>query len=120
MGLFSKKEHDPEDLKEVVRQFKALKKDFLTLKKELVELKDGERMDICKVEMVRYNPFSSTGSDQSFSVCLLDSNNNGIVVTSLYSTDGNRVYGKKIVAGNSEYSLSKEEEKIIKKAIDGK
>ena len=66
--------------------------------------------------VVRYNPFSDTGSDQSFSIALLDSDNNGMVITSLYSRDGNRVYAKPVKNNVSEYSLSNEEKEAIIKA----
>ena len=67
--------------------------------------------------LIRYNPFSGVGSDQSFSIALLDGNNNGFVITSIYSREGNRVYGKSLKEGKSEYSLSDEEKKAISKAI---
>jgi len=70
--------------------------------------------------MVRYNPFSSVGGNQSFSVVVLDGNNTGIIITSLYSQEGNRVYGKRVKEGRPEHSLSGEEEKILNKAINRK
>ena len=66
--------------------------------------------------IVRFNPFSGVGSDQSFSVALLDKNDNGIVITSLYNREGNRVYAKPIKTGVSEYLLSTEEKSAIEKA----
>jgi hypothetical protein len=64
---------------------------------------------IQKLGIVRFNPFKEVGSDQSFSVAFLDDNDNGVVITSHYSREGNRVYGKPIKSGESGYSLSKEE-----------
>lgn len=115
-----RKEKEPQDLAGVLKQLRILKKEFKKIEEELSEIKDQGKMSIQKVGIVRYNPFSDTGSDQSFSLALLDGLNNGIVVTSLYSRDGNRVYGKSLQEGKSEYSLSKEEEKAIKQALDGK
>ena len=115
-----RKEKEPQDLAGVLKQLRILKKEFKKIEEELSEIKDQSKMSIQKVGIVRYNPFSDTGSDQSFSLALLDGLNNGIVVTSLYSRDGNRVYGKSLQEGKSEYSLSKEEEKAIKQALDGK
>ena len=69
-----------------------------------------------KVGMVRFNPFKEAGGDQSFSVALLDEAHNGVVISSLYSRDGVRVYGKPILAGNSKYQLSEEERTAIAKA----
>jgi hypothetical protein len=48
---------------------------------------------------------------------LLNGNNDGVVITSIYAREGNRVYGKSIKAGLSKYSLSDEEKKAISKAM---
>jgi len=50
-----------------------------------------------KSGFVRFNPFSDTGGDQSFSLCLLDHKNNGIVITSLHSRNTTRLYAKQVV-----------------------
>lgn len=105
----SKKEKQPKDLKEVLKEFEELKKEFKEISKQ-------SKASIQRVGIIRYNPFSNTGSDLSFSIALLDGNNNGIVITSLYSREGNSVYGKPIENGKSEYSLSEEEKKVIASA----
>ena len=63
--------------------------------------------------MTRFNPFSEIGGDQSFAFALLDGKNNGFVVTSFYTKEGNRVYGKPIKNGKSQYALSQEELKAV-------
>lgn len=105
-----KKDKEPKNLKELLRQFEELKKEVEKLRKQTIS-------SIQKIGIVRYNPFSGVGSDQSFSIALLDGNNDGLVVTSLYARDGNRVYAKPIKNGKSEYSLSDEEKKAIGKAL---
>ncbi len=70
-----------------------------------------------KVGFLRYNPFGDTGGDQSFCLSLLDGHDNGIVISSLHSRDQTRIYAKKIDSGQSkDYTLSKEERAVIKKA----
>ena len=101
----------------LLKQFQQLKKEVRGISQAFNNLKKENRFSIQKVGIVRYNPFSGVGSDQSFSIALLDGDNNGIVITSLFSQDGNRVYGKSVEKGNSEYSLSEEEKKAISKAI---
>jgi len=113
---FFKKKKEPENLEEILSQFKDLKENFKNLSEELEKLKKENILNIQKVGIVRFNPFKEVGSDQSFSVALLDGNNDGIVVTSLYAREGNRVYGKPIKAGVSDYLLSAEEKEAIEKA----
>jgi len=120
MFKFFKKDKEPKNLKEVLKQFEGLEKEVEKISEGLENLKKEGKFSIQKMGIVRYNPFSGVGGDQSFSVALLDGNNDGVVVTSLYSRDGNRVYGKPIKNGSSEYSLSDEEKKVIDKAVSSK
>lgn len=71
-----------------------------------------------KVGFVRYNPFSDTGGDQSFCLCLLDYHDNGFVITSLHSREQTRIYAKAIAGGKvKDYELSKEEAEAVKVAL---
>lgn len=70
-----------------------------------------------KLGIVRFNPFSDTGGSQSFSLAILDGQNNGIVMTSLHARSGNRWYVKEIVQGKGiNVELSKEEQAAIRTA----
>lgn len=73
--------------------------------------------DIRKIGLVRYNPFSDAGGDQSFALALLNESKNGIVISSLYGREMNRVYAKKIESGQSKkYQLTEEEKQAIEQA----
>lgn len=74
------------------------------------------RNSIQRVGVIRYNPFKDTGGDQSFAIALLDSENNGVIISSLYSREGSRIYSKPIKQGKSKYPLTEEEKKVIKQA----
>jgi hypothetical protein len=110
------------DIEEVVTEQTKIIRD---VKNDIKKLSDwDERLQkisdiaITKVGVVRFNPFKDTGGDQSFAVALLDSNNNGLVISSLYSREGTRIYTKPIEAGKPMgYNLSEEEERAINKAI---
>lgn len=118
--MFNKKEKthwEEKDIKKVLKEFEDLKKEFDKVSLEFEKMKEENKASIQKIGVIRYNPFSNTGSDLSFSVALLDGLNNGIVITSLYSQEGNRVYGKAVKEGQTEHALSGEEEKVIKEAI---
>ncbi len=117
MFKFFKKDKEPKNLKEVINQFKNLEEKVEEISERLENLKKENKFSVQKVGIIRYNPFSGVGSNQSFSIALLDGNNDGIVITSLYAQDGNRVYGKPVKKGTSEYSLSNEEKKAISKAL---
>jgi hypothetical protein len=116
-NLFKKKK-EPENLQEILSQLKNLKENFEKFSEELEKLKKESKFSIQKIGIVRFNPFFEIGGNQSFSVALLDGNNNGFVITSLYTREGNRIYAKPIVDEKSQYLLSKEEKEAIEKAIN--
>ena len=111
--FFKKDNKEPENFKEILAYFKNLEKNFEKLSEELENLKKESQFSIQKIGLVRFNPFKEIGGDQSFSVALLDSNDSGIVITSLYTRESNRVYGKPIEAGSSKYLLSEEENQAL-------
>jgi hypothetical protein len=63
--------------------------------------------------VVRYNPFSGTGGDQSFAIALVDGHGNGVVLSSLHARDLTRVYAKPLQKWESTYSLTDEEKQAI-------
>lgn len=75
------------------------------------------RMSVQKVGFTRFNPFKDTGGDNSFMLALLDRDNNGVLVSSLYMRDGMRMYGKAIDRGTSRHPLSEEEKKLLEETI---
>lgn len=71
-----------------------------------------------KTGLVRFNPFKEVGGDQSFAIALLNGKNSGIIISSLYTREGTRIYAKAVAAGKSEkYPLTEEEEQAIKIAM---
>ena len=116
--MFFKKKEEPKNIEDVLKHLELLDQRIDKISQDLENLKKESKLHIQKVGIIRYNPFSNVGGDQSFSVALLSQENDGIVVTSLYAEGGSRVYGKSIEKGKSQYSLSKEEEKSIKKAMN--
>lgn len=104
-----------EEMTEAVKSFK----DRLSgLVLRIDEIAEKGLQNIQRVELLRFNPYDDTGGDQSFVVCLLDSKGSGIVVTSLHARSGTRIFAKDINLGKSKYQLSKEEESVIKKAME--
>lgn len=99
------------------KNIKELQIELTELKNSVVQLQEFSRETISKVCFKRYNAFPDMGSDLSFSVALLNDNNTGVLITSIYGRDENRVYLKPIVEGTSSYTLSPEEEEVVKRCI---
>ena len=78
----------------------------------------GTKM-IQRVGVVRFNPFPDTGGNQSFVVALLDARGDGVVLSSLHTRAGTRVYLKQLTTGKAETALSEEESEAIRRARGG-
>jgi len=116
--LSGKKANDLEEvISEQLRRIEKSEDDIKDIRKWNEKLQGICDISITKVGIVRFNPFKDTGGDQSFVIALLDSYNDGLVLSSLYTREGTRIYSKPIKKGGSSYNLSKEEEEAIKKAI---
>lgn len=75
---------------------------------------------IQKTSMIRYRAFEDVGSDLSYSIALLDYNNDGVIVTGIYSRNDSTTYAKPIDKGMSRYDLSDEEQQVLKDAMSKK
>ena len=73
---------------------------------------------IQKYGLYRYNAYKDTGSDLSFTLALLDENNNGVVLNGIYSRETSNIYAKPVVDGNSSYKITEEEREAIKRAMN--
>jgi hypothetical protein len=67
---------------------------------------------------LRYRAFENVGSDLSFSISLLDNNNDGFIITGIYGRNDSTTYAKPIDKGLSRYDLSEEEKEVLEKAIN--
>lgn len=101
-----------------VKNLKTLDKDIQELYLISNQINSLAFRGIHKTAMIRFNPFKEVGGDQSFAIALLNGKNSGIVISSLYTREGTRVYSKNIVNGVAEkYPLTEEEKKAIGLAI---
>jgi len=92
----------------------ASKADQLTKTSERVE--SQVRSSIQCVGLVRFNAYEGIGGEQSFAVALLDSDGDGIVLSSLHGRAEGRLYAKPVSRWDSTYTLSVEEREAIAQA----
>lgn len=109
------------DLKDIfLKQIKRNEEQDERIKEIFAQIKNLEgvsEITIQKTGIVRFNPFSDLGGNQSFAIALLDKKNNGFVISSLFDKEGSRVYAKTVRGGKSDYTLSKEEQDALERAI---
>ena len=83
----------------------------------LVVLERIAASSIQKVGFVRFNPFQDTGGDNSFMLVLLDRNDTGVLLSSLYMREGARLYAKSIEKGRPRHVLSPDENKLLEETL---
>lgn len=93
-----------------------LETDLLALLERIKHLEGIAKITIQKTGVVRFNPFGDFGGNQSFTIALLDNENSGFVISSIFVKEGSRVYAKQITKGVSDHALSNEEQEAIFKA----
>ena len=119
---FMKRLGNGNNIEEMLRKYIDSVDEIQKENKELAEYckKIDNNMENCiqKVGMVRYNAFQDTGSDLSFTLALLDENNNGVVLNGIYSREMSNIYAKSVENGKSLNTLSEEETEAINRAIN--
>lgn len=105
-GLFARMEEMNQAHGEIKEEIQGLTNSFMTVKG--------------RMGLVRFTAFDQHGSDLSFSLALIDDQNNGVVLTSLFGRDDSRIYAKPIENGQSIYNLTEEEKKAIQIASENR
>ncbi len=103
VGLF-------EDNKFIKNSVEKNKKDIRTLYSKF-------ESSFQKVGIVKYDAFNQMGGNLSFSIALLDENNNGFILNSVHSVEGCYTYTKEVKNGSCKISLGEEEKKALNIAI---
>ena len=70
-----------------------------------------------KIGIVKYDAYQQMGGLLSFSLALLDEDNNGLILNSVHSTEGCYTYTKEVVYGECKLELSNEEKVALDQAM---
>jgi len=73
-----------------------------------------------RIGLVRYDAFDGVAGQQSYSLCLLDDNRNGFVLSNLVGRDFTRSYAIEILAGEAPRKLGQEESQALELAVKRK
>ena len=107
-----------EDLENYMYRVERVEKQNAEITDFIQKLDNDFEKSIQKVGIVRYNAYKDTGSDLSFTLAMLDENNNGVVLNGIYSRETSNIYAKPVENGKSSYILSEEEQEAIRRAIE--
>lgn len=107
-------------LEALMNRMKRIEQDSATIdiiQTALRELELRQNRSYQSVGIVRFNPFTDMGGDQSFALAIVDSFGNGFVMSSLHGRTATRVYAKTVKRGIATSSVSTEEQGAIDQAM---
>ena len=88
--------------------------DELTARMAVVE--SSARHHFARAGLVRFNRGTRRRGSQRRALALMDESEDGVIISSLHSRTGTRIYAKAVGAGKAETSLSAEEQDAIDEA----
>lgn len=74
------------------------------------------QMAFQKVGLVKYDAFHEMGGRLSFSLCLLDNEDNGFLINAVHTREGCYTYAKEIIKGEAYVILAEEEKHALAQA----
>ena len=101
----------------VCQDIKLLKGTADRNKKDIRILYKNMESAIQKTGIVKYDAFNQMGGQLSFSLALLDENNNGFILNSVHSAEGCYSYTKEIIGGKCAIDLGEEEKQALALAM---
>ena len=112
-----KKAKDLEDTIDILSaEINKLNKSKEEIEKNITSINFKLKKSIRGLETIRFNPFKDQGGNQSFAIGMLNEENDGLVISSLYSRERMSIFAKPIKNGRSEYELTTEEKEVLQKA----
>lgn len=103
-------------IEECVNSVKEIEQKNELISKHALSLDTRVSHALRNAQMIRYKAFETNGSNQSFSVALINEKGNGIVITSLHAHDRISTFAKPIEKYKSTYDLTDEEKSVIEEA----
>ncbi len=107
-----------EKIAELFDDNKSLKETVDENRKELRKINKNQEYAFQKFGLVKYDAFKQMGGMLSFSLALLNDQDNGFIINSVHSSDGCYSYTKEVKDGMSDISLGEEEKKALEIALN--
>lgn len=105
-----------EELLSYMEKVQIADKENKQLQEEMDKLKRIQCMTYQKMGMVKYDAFREMSGELSYALALLDQEENGFIINSVYANEGSYSYIKQIIKGECQINLSEEEEKALNQA----
>lgn len=100
----------------VISEIKRIDTDWQSKEKVIKDINKRLKSNGRGVGLVRFNPFTNSGGNQSFAVAFLNEHGDGVIISTLYGRERTSIFAKPIKKYKSEFELTKEEAESLQKA----
>lgn len=101
---------------ETERSIQDTKKNISEISNFIYNLDKRVKTSARNIQLIRFKAFENGGSNQSFSMSLLDEKGNGAVLTAIHTRDRVSTFAKPISGYTSTFELTNEERSVIDEA----
>lgn len=106
-----------ESIAKRLEEIEGLKTNQIEMKGRIKALEANISLAYQKVALLKYDAFQEMGGKLSFTLCMLDGNEDGFLLTSMHSSrEGCYTYVKEIIKGEAFVLLSNEEKQALEEA----
>jgi len=109
----------PDSLAALLKAVESNGRDIGVIKSTLAMMAEDGKRHFKWVGLVRYDAFEGVAGQQSYSLCLLDDNQNGILLSNLVGREFTRSYAVEIRGGQASRKLGDEEVGALSAALAG-
>lgn len=103
-------------MKECVNSVAEIEKKNELISAHALTLNNKVTHALRNAQIIRYKAFEVNGSNQSFSIALLNEKGNGVVISSLHARDRISTFAKPIDGYKSTYDLTEEELHVLEES----
>lgn len=110
---------DENAAQELVEYLTAVHERVENIQAEVVALRERSRHPLQKLGMVRFDAADDISGGMSCAMAALDADDNGFVLTSLYTRERCRLFVRKLTGGETDHELLDEEAEALQEALGG-
>lgn len=103
-------------MRECVQSVAKIEERNEIISKHALTLNERVSHALRNAQTIRYKAFDANGSNQSFSIALVNEKGNGVIITSLHAHDRISTFAKPIERYESVYDLTEEEHSVLNDA----
>lgn len=113
----SKNIHEEDDIINEIRLYYSKIKQLTTGDEAKIKIPENKK-SLCKMAVVHFNAFPDVTGAVSFCLALLNKENTGIILTSIYGRDSSNTYIRDVKNGECSITLLNEEQQALEEAIN--